>query len=346
MEYAEASKIAIYSIADYVWNMKAFDSDKSWDNSIKDLLPSNADALRLFSEHNSDAGPNVHLFSRDESVRIQPAINDVLSNALNNAVSFKEGAVLAEFENIIDAADILMADQENPYLKKELLKWYPQFKLLGEMGVEVMHLYKAWQDQYQDAFLKSYRHLRALQYLSYKYDQETNTEASQPGIKTGSKILRPFVDKLFTHLVNEYNHRFGATLATSLNYSHFKLESDVEQLKNLAVTLRNETKVSISALNEVLKWKENGSMTLSLEEATPAVEFRIDLGTTTLDWIKLEIQKEDGEWETAELPQLWSMVYRSKLNETKIKAIRLSNISGKQQECYLKNCYLMIKNKG
>ena len=345
MEYAEASKIAIYSIADYVWNMKAFDSDKSWDNSIKDLLPSNADALRLFSEHNSDAGPNVHLFSRDESVRIQPAINDVLSNALNNAVSFKEGAVLAEFENIIDAADILMADQENPYLKKELLKWYPQFKLLGEMGVEVMHLYKAWQDQYQDAFLKSYRHLRALQYLSYKYDQETNTEASQPGIKTGSKILRPFVDKLFTHLVNEYNHRFGATLATSLNYSHFKLESDVEQLKNLAVTLRNETKVSISALNEVLKWKENGSMTLSLEEATPAVEFRIDLGTTTLDWIKLEIQKEDGEWETAELPQLWSMVYRSKLNETKIKAIRLSNISGKQQECYLKSCYLMIKNK-
>lgn len=158
--------------------------------------------------------------------------------------------------------------------------------------------------------------------------------------------MRPFVDKLFTHLVNEYNHRFGATLATSLNYSHFKLESDVEQLKNLAVTLRNETKVSISALNEVLKWKENGSMTLSLEEATPAVEFRIDLGTTTLDWIKLEIQKEDGEWETAELPQLWSTVYRSKLNETKIKAIRLSNISGKQQECYLKNCYLMIKNKG
>ena len=66
MEYAEASKIAIYSIADYVWNMKAFDSDKSWDNSIKDLLPSNADALRLFSEHNSDAGPNVHLFSRDQ----------------------------------------------------------------------------------------------------------------------------------------------------------------------------------------------------------------------------------------------------------------------------------------
>ena len=114
MEYAEASKIAIYSIADYVWNMKAFDSDKSWDNSIKDLLPSNADALRLFSEHNSDADPNVHLFSRDESVRIQPAINDVLSNALNNAVSFKEGAVLAEFENIIDAADILMAIKRIP----------------------------------------------------------------------------------------------------------------------------------------------------------------------------------------------------------------------------------------
>lgn len=343
MEYAEASKIAIYSIADYVWNMKAFDSNKTWENAIKELMPANADALRLFAEHNADTGPNVHLFSRDESVRIKPAMDDLLDNALKNSVSFKQEAVTAEFENIISAADILMADQENPYLFNELKAWYPQFKLLGEMGVEVMNLYKAWQDQYQDAFLKSYRHLRALQYLSYKYDQDTHAEASQPGIKTGSKVLRPFVDKLFTHLVNEYNHRFGATLETTLNYSHFKLESDVEQLKNLAITLRNGSKISVSSLNEVLKWKENGTMTLTLEEALPIAEFRLDLGMTPIDWIKLEVQQEDGCWMNTEIPQLWSTVYRSKLDGQRIKAIRLINTSGKLQECYLKSCYLLIK---
>ena len=343
MEQAEASKIAIYSIADYTWNMKAFDSDKSWNNSIKELLSTNADALRLFAEHNADTGPNAHLFSREESVRIKPAMDDFLNNALDNAVSFKEGAVLNEFENIIVAADILMADQENPYLRDELMDWYPQFKLLGEMGVEVMNLYKAWQDQYQDGFLKSYRHLCALQYLSYKYDQEINANASQPGIKTGSKVLRPFVDKLFFHLVNEYNHRFGANLATTLNYSHFRLESDVAQLKNLAVTLRNENKISVSALNEVLKWNENGSMTLALGKAVPAVEFRIDLGKTDLGWLKLEMQDENDSWETVGLTQVWSTVYRSKPNDVKVKAIRLSNISGKLQECYLKTCYLLIK---
>ena len=42
MEYAEASKIAIQSIADYTWNMEAYDSRESWLQAIRDLMPENA----------------------------------------------------------------------------------------------------------------------------------------------------------------------------------------------------------------------------------------------------------------------------------------------------------------
>lgn len=344
MEHAEASKIALYSIADYVWNMKSFDSNISWNNAIKDLLPGNAEALKLFAEHNADAGQNAHLFSREESVRIKPVMDDFLENAINGTVSFKETEVLAEFENIIYSADILMADRSNQYLLKELQPWYTQFKMLGEMGVEVMNMFKAWQDQYQDAFLKSYNHIRALQFLSFKHDQETNPDSPQSGAKTGSKVLRPFVDKLFTHLTNEYNHRFGGSLQTTQNYSDYELTSDVEQLENLSVSLRNGNKIAVSSLNEVLKWKENGSVRLTLDKETSISELRLDLGTLPLDWLKAEIKGEDDKWESIELSHIWSTVFRAKSNGKKINAIRLTNTSGKLQECYFKTCYLLIED--
>ena len=39
MQYAESSKIALYSIADYTWNMKHYDWASSWDRALVDLLP-------------------------------------------------------------------------------------------------------------------------------------------------------------------------------------------------------------------------------------------------------------------------------------------------------------------
>lgn len=343
MEHAEASKVAVGSIADYVWNMKAFDSDASWNNALKELLPKNTEALKLFAEHNCDTGPNVHLFRRDESVRIQPVLDEFLQSVVGGTVSFNEGKVRSEFENIIEAADLLMADCENPYLLQELMPWYRPFKLLGEMGVEAMNLYKAWQDQYQEGFLKSYRHLRALQYLAYQYDQETFPDAPQPGVKTGSAVLRPFVDKLFTHLVDAYNHRFGATLATTLNYSNISFVSDVPQLKNLAVTFRNGNKVTLSQLNEVLKWGDKQSLTLSLEKAMPAIEFRLDLGIYPLEGLTFEVENEQGEWEKAELPHSWSTVYLAQFGGRTVKGIRLTNTSGHTIEGYLRTGNLILR---
>lgn len=343
MEHAEASKVAVYSVADYVWNMKAFDSDASWNQALKELLPKNAAALKLFAEHNTDTGPNVHLFRRDESVRIRPVLDEFLQSVVGGTVSFNEGKVRSEFENIVEAADLLMADRENPYLLKELMPWYRPFKLLGEMGVEAMNLYKAWQDQYQEGFLKSYRHLRALQYLAYQYDQETFPDSPQPGVKTGAAVLRPFVDKLFTHLVDAYNHRFGAALATSLNYSDIHYESDVPQLKNLAVTLRNGNKVTLPALNEVLRWGDGQQMTLAMGEAKPADEFRLDLGVYPLEGLTLEVADESGQWEKVELPHSWSTVYLAKFDGRRVKALRLTNTSGKEIVGYLRTAYLLTK---
>ena len=70
MQYAEASKISLYSVADYTWNMQAYDADASWERALREVLPSAASALRTFATYNEDLGPNGHGFRRDESREI------------------------------------------------------------------------------------------------------------------------------------------------------------------------------------------------------------------------------------------------------------------------------------
>ncbi|MGC1631768.1 MAG: beta-N-acetylglucosaminidase domain-containing protein, partial [Gelidibacter sp.] len=72
MEHAEASKIAIYGVADYSWNMAAYEPEKNWLNALQVVLPENYRALEIFASHNSDLGPNGHNYRREESVKFGP----------------------------------------------------------------------------------------------------------------------------------------------------------------------------------------------------------------------------------------------------------------------------------
>lgn len=64
MEFAEASKVALWSISQFTWNMGEFDSEKAWYKACEALVPEAPDAFRLFCEHNADIGPNTWMFFR------------------------------------------------------------------------------------------------------------------------------------------------------------------------------------------------------------------------------------------------------------------------------------------
>lgn len=68
MEYAEASKLSLYSIADYTWNMPAYDPVASWERAMKDLMPVCHEAFRIFCENNVDIGYSGHGLRREEKV--------------------------------------------------------------------------------------------------------------------------------------------------------------------------------------------------------------------------------------------------------------------------------------
>ena len=203
MEHAEASKIALFSIADYAWNMDAYKSDASWRRAVRYLMPGHAAALQVFASHNSDLGGNEHDFRREESEQIRPALQRLLDAYCREGKRevAAASAVTEECERMIASADLLLASDENPTLIKEITPWLMQFKLLGEYGREVLCMLAAQCDGKKTELEKAASHAKALQVLMKKIDATYNQNGFQPGVKTGSCHLKPAFDRLYQEVV-------------------------------------------------------------------------------------------------------------------------------------------------
>ena len=203
MEHAEASKIALFSIADYAWNMDAYKSDASWRRAVRYLMPGHAAALQVFASHNSDLGGNEHDFRREESEQIRPALDRLLDAYCREGKRevAAASAVTEECERMIASADLLLASDENPALIKEISPWLMQFKLLGEFGREVLCMLAAQCDGKKTELEKAASHAKALQVLMKKIDATYNQNGFQPGVKTGSCHLKPAFDRLYQEVV-------------------------------------------------------------------------------------------------------------------------------------------------
>lgn len=203
MEHAEASKIALFSIADYAWNMDAYKSDASWRRAVRYLMPGHAAALQVFASHNSDLGGNEHDFRREESEQIRPALERLLDAYCREGKRevAAASAVTEECERMIASADLLLASDGNPALIKEITPWLIQFKLLGEYGREVLCMLAAQCDGKKTELEKAASHAKALQVLMKKIDATYNQNGFQPGVKTGSCHLKPAFDRLYQEVV-------------------------------------------------------------------------------------------------------------------------------------------------
>ena len=132
MEHAEASKISLYGIADYTWNMEAYDPIRDWEKGLAAVLPAATPALRTFALYNKDLGPNGHGFRREEG--------DELKTVAQQALQGQEAALNELAKRCRDlgtAADVLLADQTNPELLRELRPWLLQAKNVADFGAAV-----------------------------------------------------------------------------------------------------------------------------------------------------------------------------------------------------------------
>ena len=337
MEFAEASKVAIYSVADYAWNIGSYKPMESWEKSLASLLPNNYNAFRTFAIHNADLGPNGHGYRRDESWEFKETANQYLQNA-RNGVSDGElnKKVEKEFMNMIVASGELSRSKDNLALIEEITPWLKQFRLLGSIGVGTMSMQEALLADNQGAFNRLYDHIKLLKEEMYNNSNRWNQNPYQPGVKTGTLVLEPFIDSLLMEFTSQYEAKYEEQLPSLANYTPHQLYTNLEQVQNLPIRYLRKT-VSISPMLEVLRMPVKGYFGVELVPEQSIVQTVINMGLDKFPaWTEVQVSKDGESWTT----------YEGKVNQqnnwvggkldTAYRFVRIVNVSDRTQESYLK----------
>lgn len=342
MERAEASKIAIYSVADYAWNLEAYNSDKAWENALKDIMPTTTDAFRIFAAHNSDLGKNGHGYRRDESVGIKPVTARFWNDYKQG--NYKEedfNTLNHEFENIRKASDILLTSKDNLALIKEITPWINQFRVLGETGIDVLMMVHAYQAKDTAAFVNLYNQVKEKKARSFEIDQTFNQNPYQPGVKTATLVLQPLVDSVFVTVTKRFNAEYKQALSEVVSYCPHTLVSDVPQLKNLPLQVKTD-KILVSPMLEVVKWNPGASLSIVLDNVYKGQNIDFSFGVKDLaSWGILEVSANGKDWTAVDFIQKESDA-RAALNNIPVKAVRFTNKSGIEQQVYLRRFVLSV----
>ena len=198
MVETEASKVAVYTGADYAWNTASFDSDWSWKRGIKELIPDASDAFTRFADNiSSGNGSN----SYTESSYLREKI-DNLTKELNSGTVTKETleAMKSEFETIINDVEVLKKTSNTALLEEcdQFLKAYEALGKAGFAATEAL-LYNS-DGQYDKCIISLFESKDKLSemetYQRIALDQYGNTVKSS--VYVGSGLLKPLVEKMIS----------------------------------------------------------------------------------------------------------------------------------------------------
>ena len=202
MEFAEASKVALWSISQFTWNMDRFDPLQSWHIACESLVPEAPDAFRLFCEHNADIGPNTWMFFRKESFSSTDLIDRFEQSLITGKYLKKEAFEIADlFIRIKEVPGTIESSSLNKQLIKEIHPWLTQTRNVGTAGCATMRMLDLASKQDTEACRKAYREVKealdAIAVFSRPYRR-----GEQDGVRSGSQVLLPFIQRMLQHVEN------------------------------------------------------------------------------------------------------------------------------------------------
>ena len=242
MEYAEASMLSLYSIADYTWHMQTYDSNASWERAIKYLMPRHHEAFHVFCEHNVDLGQNTHGLRRtNESVAFKAVADDFKQKMTAAYDTAALQALLGQFDLMVNAADTLLATDESPELIAEITPWLQVMKLMGQRGQLIVSLYEDLHAENPEAFIEHY-----LAFTENEAAQKNVLSRDFPGsIKVVNPVVAdvvvgPFLKEQLGQLVTEYRSKYDYRLdvfpAQVVDDGEYYIKYNGKYLTNVSAT--------------------------------------------------------------------------------------------------------------
>lgn len=205
MEYAEASKVSLFSIADYCWNMPKYDANASWQRAIDYLWPAQKTAFKVFCRNNIDLGQTAHGLRRaGESPEFAPIINKYVTGKYDKALM---EPLKTELDSMVWAANTLLADKTQPEMLNELKPWLEVMKCVGGRGQQLVDMARCLNQNPIDSvgFMNHYVQLDSL-YNRQMSIRSRDFEGSikNPNPVVANEVLAPFLKLLQGDLVSQY----------------------------------------------------------------------------------------------------------------------------------------------
>lgn len=258
MEYAEASKLSLYSIADYTWNMEQYDEYKSWEYALDYIMKNHKDAFKVFCEHNVDLGPNGHGLRRDGESASFRRLSEKFEG--DNAYVYNAGLlaqIKAEFDKMVSSADELLSDKSEPELTAEITPWVKVMKYIGMRGQLVVQMYEDLESKDEKSFISNYEKQVSLE-REQKNVLSRDFEGSikKPNPSVASYAVSPFIGNSMKYLVRTYkqNHTYRTDI-----FPTEVLESGRYYIKCNGMWLTNEN-ANADRVGDYPVWKEEADV--------------------------------------------------------------------------------------
>lgn len=190
MEHGEASKLALYGVADYSWNVAGYNAIDNWERGLGELMPEAREAYRTFAIHSADTETG---YRRDESWETK-------TFRINAWTEEDSRALWDEFNKVEKAPGEMEKGCSNRALLKELQPWLDEFGKLGTRGkraLELAGIYRSGEDN--AGFWNKY-----VQNLMSKEDRK-NYEAH----KSGTLKLQPFYENAMDDMAHGFLMRLS-----------------------------------------------------------------------------------------------------------------------------------------
>lgn len=194
MEHGEASKLALYGVADYSWNTADYNPIDNWERALTELTPEAKDAYRTFAIHSCDTETG---YRRAESWETQ-------TFAIDNYTEEAFHALFKEFEKIERTPAELEEKCANKALVSELHPWLIEFGKLGTRGKRALEILKIYQTGDHAAFWTAYTN----NLMSEEQRKSFNAH------KSGTMKLQPFYENTMNDLANEFFKKLTGEIPT------------------------------------------------------------------------------------------------------------------------------------
>lgn len=193
MEHGEASKLALYGVADYAWNVGAYNPIDNWERGLRELTPNAADAYRTFAIHNADTETG---YRRDESW-------ETVTFPFNDYTAEQFDALRQEFTRVAEAPAKLRSEAGNELLITELDPWLTEFEKLGRRGLNTLDLIKTFEAGNDSLFWTGY-----VANLMTPDDRE-----AYQAHKSGTMKLQPFYENAMDGMLAAFYEKVTGQVA-------------------------------------------------------------------------------------------------------------------------------------